>query len=220
MPKNLCRCLALPLLLATACSPELPDPGSRLAAGGTRIGHYRGVDAVSSHMRSLLIAPEDAALFNFRQIVDGRNSGPDRLSNLLGSFSSGTAEETMQNDNPNGLNAMLWKLNLKKFAGLLAKICAEPERSSITIETKDIRLHPRLLPLLEGVCTADATALPDAASELWYGTMGFDAPEAEFIAWQEFVSREASAFAALPPAERLELILMAIFFNPYFLLES
>lgn len=213
-------CTALLLLHLGACSPELPDASSRLSAGGTRIGHYKGVDAVTSHMRSLLFDPQDAPAFSFRQLVDGRALGADRLSNLLGSFSSGTGEETMQNDSPNGLNLMLWKLNLQKFAGLLAAVCDTPGEAFIKIEGKTLRLHPRYLPLLLAACEADAAELPDAAEGLWLGTMGWDAPDQELIAWRAYVATEAEAFSSLPAPERVQQLLLAIFFNPFFLLES
>ncbi len=216
--KEKMRNLLVLCALVSACSPS--DEVSQLNAGGTRIGYYKGVDAVSSQMRALMIDPADADQFSFRRLVDGNVAGADKLSNLLGSFTSGTGEESMQNDSPNGLNVMLWKLNLLKFGELLAGVCEHPSSTSITVNRKEVKLHPRFAPILLEICEADEASLVSSAEDLWTGTMGWDAPESEVEAWRAFVDSEAETLLAMPASERVETLLMAIFFNPYYLLES
>ncbi len=204
------------LLLMTGCTA--PDEASSLHAGGSRIGLFKGIDAITEMLRIGTIHPDDRDNFDFRKIVDEGNV-VDPLSPLLGAFVGGSGDSKMDNDEPHSISMMLWKGNFEKLAKIIALNCQHPDAASIKTNEIDVRLHPRFAAALLSSC-ASLNESTEVSDDIWNGVMGWEAPAAELEAWKIFLSLNRDAINALSAEERLSMLLMSLFLNPYFLLET
>ena len=100
-----------------------------------------------------------------------------------------------------------WRVALSGFARSVAGSCNRPR----------LAFHERFLATLRTLCRWPAPeAKTDAVLlDFWLGVMGYNAPEQEYVAWQEFVLK---TYRDRPAAETIEAMTLAITMNPYFLL--
>ena len=130
------------------------------------------------------------------------------LEQLLGTWNSFGAEHSFKNGLPNPLNMLIWQVALKSVSGVMGRACSSTQ----------IRYHQKFVAILQKLCTWPAATAKDqdVLMDFWLSLMGYNAPESEFTAWQEFFT--TSSYKNRKPDETIEAMAFAIFMNPYFLL--
>jgi hypothetical protein len=209
------RKIILASLVLVACSQEKAT--SELAVGGSRVGYFKGVEALTTQMRATMVSPEDRHFFDFRIFVDGDDSFDSGLSDMLGSVKTINGQSKMQNNIPNGINMLLYDLSLAKLGEAIAANCLRNGNYEIETPYYSPVMHTHYAEAVIAACkySGDTNHL----ESLWFGTMGWGAPEAELTSWKEFVEKNKNYFMSLSPEKRVAELLQSIFLNPYYLLE-
>ena len=185
------------LLLAVTALCVCLEP----AASRAQSAQFKGWSAVSKELSTRLArpgAPLDLDRFMPAEDVDG----------LLGTWNGFGDEHTFKNGLPNSVNMMIWRVAFSRFAKSVAVSCKAPQ----------LDFHERFLATLEALCAWPAeTAKSDAAlREFWFAVMGYNAPEAEYLAWRDFFL--TSSYRGRPASETIDAMTLAITMNPFFLL--
>lgn len=170
--------------------------------GQAQTSQLKGLAAVSREL-STRIAHRDAPL-ELHDFVPTYG-----LEEMLGAWGTFGSEHTFRNGAPNSLNMVIWRVTLSRFADAVGESCAAP----------GLVFNPRFLAVFRKLCAWPAAeAKSDAVLlEFWLGVMGYNAPEAEYVAWRDFFRR---AYAQRPAAETVTAMTLAITMNPYFLLHK
>lgn len=197
----------LPLLIAlVACSEnhaiEEPDPVDPSAAAG-----YRGYAAVEDDLRVTFLEP--AASFTLFSYLG--NDG-EQLSRLVGRPDGFGVNFDDHNNKPNGMNILVWRMMLLRFASDLAAIC--PGSGLTKINT--LQLNAQARQVVGALCSWPAVS-DDALASAWDIVIGTRAPAASrdgFIA----LARSAE-LTTLPGDVALPALWLAAFVHPGFLLQ-
>jgi hypothetical protein len=131
----------------------------------------------------------------------------DDLDDLLGTWYRFGDEHTFQNGSPNSVSMVIWRVALSGFAKSVAGSCTTPR----------LEFHEKFRKTLRTLCrwpTAEAKT-DTVLQDFWFAVMGYNAPEAEYVAWRDFFR---SSYAKRPAAETIDAMTLAITMNPYFLL--
>ena len=133
----------------------------------------------------------------------------EAMEDLLGSWSTFGSEHSFQNGLPNSINIAIWHATLSNFAKSIGASCSKPQ----------LEFHPQFVQTLQKLCTWPATdAQADALMmEYWLYIMGYNAPEAEYVAWRGYF---LASYGSRPGAETVTAMTLAITMNPYFLLHK
>lgn len=132
------------------------------------------------------------------------------LLRLLGTWESAGTESVYINGLPNSVNMLLWYLGFSDFSEVLAGNCA----------ARTYSMNDSFAAALARICQwpgADAKS-EDAMLDYWIALMGYDAPEEEYEAWRDFF--RASSYGTQPADKTVKAMSLAIFLNPYFLLQN
>jgi hypothetical protein len=171
-----------------------------MTAAQAQNSQFKGWAAVSRELSTRLAQPGMA--LNLYQFVPA-----DDLDDLLGTWYRFGDEHTFQNGSPNSVSMVIWRVALSGFAKSVADSC----------ETPRLAFHQQFFDTLRTLCRWPAAeAKTDAAMmEFWFGVMGYNAPESEYVAWRDFFR---TSYAKRPAAETIDAMTLAITMNPYFLL--
>lgn len=176
-----------------------------------QVGQYRGyVMSQSLLSERLLDQAEGINYSNFLYPL----SGQPLLSmlDLLGSYQGGSlSKREFRNGQPNSVNMLLWYMVLNSFAFEVQKNCNN---------TFTLPLSTAFRQTLNQICQwPQATAQSESAMQaFWLAIMGYDAPEEEFQAWREFFLN--SSYASKPAHETVSAMVLAMVYNPHFLLRK
>lgn len=221
---------AAALLLVSACRTQAPE--SAVKAGGERVGHLKGYNAVKKDLRQRVYAADAAPDLDVAWLLDA-SSDPGVLTGfraLLGGFASTTSHAEFQNGTPNAVNMLLWDLVLSRFADSLATACdpapLSPPAGSVFLrslvgESRELKLKASFHQKLAAACNLPAGDAERRAvmQKLWTALMGYEAPAAEFGAWYDAFGAPGTLPAA-DAHERLRAMLRGLLLNPHFLLEA
>jgi hypothetical protein len=189
----------IPLLAALfGAQPALAEPP------------YKGYQVIEQTLTGRLLA--DGEEFSFRTYlkVPGQKVEAGPLLQLLGEY-NGTGNNEFANGDPNSVNMLLWQLLLQLAGKDLAARCQNQG-------------HLRLNPVFEASFTplcqwpAASAKTDEVLRAFWLGVMGYDAPEEELLAWENFAL--TSGYASKPAAEAIPALFLLITYNPYFLLRN
>jgi hypothetical protein len=132
------------------------------------------------------------------------------MEGLMGTWENYGSVHRFRNGTPNPMNMMLWYYTLSSFSQTLAASC----------KTKTVELNARFQKALNRICAwpvADAKS-DDAMLDFWFGVMGYNAPEEEFVLWRDFF--RTSSYQSKTGPVVVEAMTLAIVMNPYFLLKQ
>ena len=221
------------LTLAGCKSRTSPQAESSLEAVGKRQGQLRGYLEIEEHFRQRLIAPEEAKSFTLDFMVDSYSgtSNDERLigGNLrfLGIVVGDGFKRHYENIDPNAINMMLWYSGVNNLVRAVIGNC----RDSIKPSPGDSfssstsygysylpQMNKNLCEHLARIYHLTTPPSDDALLKLWEMLMPYDVPEAEYIAWANFVKSEPNLIQATR-YNYLHAMLVSMLFNPYFLLE-
>lgn len=173
---------------------------------------YRGVAAVEQLLTERLL--REGGLFSFRELYlqsadPAANSYA--LVSLMGSYENSSGNNEFRNGVPNSINTLLWQLVLQLTANDVGRLC---------LGKGNLLVNPFFQATLDPLCRWPA---PEAKNEnslrnFWLAVMGYDAPEEEFLAWQQFAL--TSSLADQPAAEAVPVLFFLITYNPHFLLRK
>ena len=189
------RALLLLSVALTIALCLLPQPSE------AQTSQFKGWPAISREL-SIRLAPPGTAL-NLEQFIPAED-----LDDLLGTWDRFGDEHIFQNGTPNSVNMVIWRIVLSGFARSIADSCPTPR----------LAFHQHFLTTLKKLCTWPAAgAKTDAVmTDFWFGVMGYNAPEAEYVAWRDFF--RTASYKNRPAAEAIDAMTLAITMNPFFLL--
>lgn len=174
------------------------------AAGDSaaQTSRFKGWAAISKEL-STRIAPKGETL-DLDQFLPAAN-----MEDLLGSWSTFGSEHSFQNGLPNSVSIAIWHATLSNFSKSIGASCTTPQ----------LEFHPKFAATLQKLCTWPAAgAQADALlMEYWLSIMGYNAPEAEYVAWRDYF---LASYQGRPAAETVSAMTLAITMNPYFLLHK
>ena len=173
-----------------------------MADSAAQTSRFKGWAAISKEL-STRIAPkgETLDLDRFLPAAD--------MEDLLGSWSTFGSEHAFQNGLPNSVSIAIWHATLSNFAKSIGASCSQPQ----------LEFHPKFAQILQTLCTWPAAgARTDALlMDYWLSIMGYNAPEAEYVAWRDYF---LASYKDRPAAETVTAMTLAITMNPYFLLHK
>jgi len=191
-------------------------PPIALNLTGEGANSMRGYYAINNILQERLLADDaklDLSVYFESPTAEEQIFGGS-LVDLLGVYKGDGLNSSLRGAQPNALNMTLWFLTLDGLARDLTKVCETGQAGG------DLKLNVAAQNALRGVC-----AFPEGDSmqtatlrSLWDAAMGFDAPEEEFTAWQEYVRSEE--FNYMTAKEAIPQMLMAVWYSPYFLLRN
>jgi hypothetical protein len=169
--------------------------------GHAQNSRFKGWDAVAREL-SIRLAPPGESL-DLDQFIPA-----DNLEDLVGTWYRFGDEHAFQNGTPNAVNMVIWRVILSGFAAGVAETCFEPY----------LDFNARFTQTVKTLCAWPA---PEAKTEavlmdFWTGVMGYDAPEAEYVAWRDFFL--TSSYRDRKAYDTIEAMTLAITMNPFFLL--
>jgi hypothetical protein len=170
--------------------------------GTAQTSRFKGWAAISKEL-STRIAPKGDTL-DLERFLPAAN-----MEDLLGSWSTFGSEHSFQNGLPNSVSIAIWHATLSNFAKSIGASCSKPQ----------LEFHPKFVQTLQKLCAWPATeAQTDALMmEYWLYIMGYNAPEAEYVAWRDYF---LASYQGRPGAETVTAMTLAITMNPYFLLHK
>jgi hypothetical protein len=173
-----------------------------VADGAAQTSRFKGWAAISKEL-STRIAPkgETLDLDRFLPAAD--------MEDLLGSWSTFGSEHAFQNGLPNSISIAIWHAALSNFAKSIGASCRQPQ----------LEFHPKFADTLRKLCAWPAGgARGDALlMDYWLAIMGYNAPEAEYVAWRDYF---LASYKDRPAADTVTAMTLAITMNPYFLLHK
>lgn len=173
------------------------------AAQGANVGEYRGHVEIQNRISERILLNNPFFLGTY---ADGQTG----LLSLLGEHSS-NGENSFRNGRPNSINMLIWQLVLNGFVMDVQAGCAGNSK---------LLFSPSFQQVLRTMCEWPSSSAQSESSMrlLWLSLMSYDAPEEEFLAWRAFFLH--SSFAGRPSSEALPALLLAIVYNPHFLLRK
>ncbi|MGE3974168.1 MAG: hypothetical protein AB7F59_06555 [Bdellovibrionales bacterium] len=180
-----------------------------LGANAFFASKFQGYQAINSTLLERLFVP--GSKFTFSRFV-----GSADLTKLLG-YHTGTGNEGgFRNGDPNPTNMVIWNLSLNSFAIWLSQACNETP-----VEDPIFRqLDPDVLGSLKALCAWPQASSRNEANllKVWMLFMQYDAPEAEYLAWKDFLMSAEYARETGPLV--IQEALSTLFLNPHFLLRK
>lgn len=139
------------------------------------------------------------------------------LADLLGSYAGDGLRVGLRNATPNSVNMLLWYMILDSFASELGAVCDEGATVPRGFRLEDLK--PAATAAIRSLC---AWPLPEAKAiesllALWEQVLRADAPDQEQRAWLAFV--QGPAFEAIDGKAAVRQAVVAMTYNPYFLLQ-
>ncbi|MBX3159225.1 MAG: hypothetical protein KF773_24870 [Deltaproteobacteria bacterium] len=199
--------VAVAVAVAAACGDNLEGDAPIDPSGAAT---FRGYAAVQEDLYAAFIAPQTP--FELHRYLG--ESG-EALSRLVGRPDGFGVTYDARNARPNGMNVLIWRMLLSRFANDLAAKCA----GSVIVDGVDpqIELHERAHAVVDAMCTwppaSDATL-----REAWDLAIGYLAPVAARDAWIRLA--HDPELAALDRDRGLPSLWLAAFLHPSFLLEQ
>ena len=137
---------------------------------------------------------------------------------LLGFYDSAGMSSAFVNGTPNPVNMLIHDVIFSSFTHELAQICVDSKAVLFSGAAQPI--NDDLTATLVGICAWSAVETHNANQlmDLWLQTMGYQAPEEEFIAWRDFFMSDD--YSAASGQKIIEDGIYAILNNPYFLLRN
>lgn len=160
-----------------------------------------GYEAINIRIRSRLMVKD--TIFNIGQYLDSK----DLIDILRPRYGDGLINED-RTGRPSKINLLLWHVIAHGLAKDLAQMCNEAQST-----TKGLVLNEQFSSILREACRAPKTET--TLRQMWLALMGFSAPQGEYVAWKEFVKSAPLG----SNQDRVKDMLIALFFNPYFLLK-
>ncbi len=173
---------------------------------------FRGYAAIEQTLTDRLLA--DGANFSFKSFYlksTDPNVNANSLLSLLGTYDEDSGSDQFKNGDPNSVNMLLWQLLLQLAGQDIAARCQGKGH---------LRVNPVFQAALTPLCKwpAPEAKADEALRAFWVSVMGYDAPEEEFLAWEQFAL--TSTYAAKPAAETLPILFFLLAYNPHFLLRD
>lgn len=168
---------------------------------GAHAARMKGLSAISQELSSRIATPDMP--IDLADFMPGEG-----LETLAGAWLPQGTEFSFQNGEPNAVNMVLIRLTFFRFAQSLAKSC----------ESAQFPLNDNFYDTLEALC---AWPSPEARNDkimqdFWLYLMGYNAGEAEYVAWRDFIRRD---YGGKPARESIEAMTLSLMLNPYFLLQ-
>ena len=220
-------CIALTTATLTIGCADTNDSPSATKAQGQPKGTMRGVDSIEKQITSNLMGPMSQ---NFKlTYVAGRSVS--QMQNLLGAWIETNQGSRFLGGEPNPFGLVLWSEIFSRFATTAAERCNLPQGSddlSISFDNyadgfSFFSVSSNFAKVIDDLCqSASEEALENSSrhrqhlNAVWYLIMGFSAPDSERKAFVEYFE----GVKGIESEQYVEDILLAIFLNPYFLLES
>jgi hypothetical protein len=198
------------ILLASGCGRLGDKPAEKQEAVADApsqnlvIGPMRGYAETNRIVNERLFdAPDTVELASYFEepATDVASALQPQLRELLGGFDGDGLRTGIKNAEPNAVNMLLWYLAVDGLANDLAGACDGGGLKS----TADAALTK--------LCADPA---PEDYQALWRQVMASDAPASEERDWQQF----AQTIDAPEPRAKVQQMLVAMMFNPYFLLKQ
>lgn len=193
--------------LVAGCGDNKPneptDPIDPSAAAG-----YRGYAAVEDDLRIKFLAP-DAAFELFTYLGDDG----EQLSRLVGRPDGFGVNFDNHNNKPNGMNILVWRMMLSRFASDLAATC--PGSGITKINT--LELNSRAQQIVGALCSWP-TVTDDALGNAWDLMVGKLAPKESREAFIELGHH--ADLTGRRGDDALPSLLLAALVHPSFLLEQ
>jgi hypothetical protein len=228
---------------AAGCAHKGNEASSGSNIDGVPVGQVRGGVEISDALRVRLFDDSDNATATF-QIERVAGDSIFGLKKHLGAFAQSGTQTDYQNGIPTPFSAALWHQVFASFADAFGNACAG-DTTHVTFNTyttlsdnsgfgfgfggggsfsspKTFTLFPTVATKLAAVCKGDADldARKKADGAFFDAVMGFGGSlAAERTAFLKTFA-EGDAFVKATPKERVSSMLMAILFDPHFLLEK
>lgn len=172
---------------------------------------FRGYAAIEQTVTDRLLA--DGTGFSFRRYLKSTDTKVEAkaLLDLLGTYDETSGSDQFKNGDPNSVNMLLWQLLLEAMGQELSLRCSH---------TGTLHLNPVFQAAIDPLCQwpAPSAKTDSALRGFWTAVMGYDAPEEEFLAWEQFAL--TSSYAGKPAAEAVPILFFLVAYNPYFLLRN
>ena len=191
---------------------------SGVSAQASQLGDYRGYFAVQRTVAERGFLPYQAPELAAYVVPSGTPVMPGVIPSvvdLLGIY-GGNLNADFKNGTPNVVSVLVYHVMFSGFSKDLGSLCDSASPDPFKLRAGR---NPSLTAALESICAwpAESARTEDTLFSYWTLWMGFDAPQEEFEAWQDFVLKTYSNSSAV---ETVNAISLAIFLNPHFLLRK
>lgn len=204
--------LILALLCLSSC--RMRQEGSSPKTLGVPTGQYRGWQRIDAVLASRLFKGEKILSRYFPNDDDGYNPNPTvGAEGYTGSFMGENLKSRYHSGVPSPMANLTWYVVFSSMSSELAMSCSDSYK---TLKDKKVTFTKDFETAFAEFCqTGDPRRSDTVLENIWLAVMQYDAPRSEFEEWQIFVRK----LPATNSQQKIREALLAMFLNPYFLLE-